>query len=146
MEENIEQRQNHRNAREGVAPPGPCGILGERAYLTAQCKASALPDDFVPGSSIQTTVDKIRRQYSGYELLLGEMTLLCMEKGPAGGKCAFYQDSVMSAGWRLCPLLSLLCCELKQFADQKAEEAFSDWCQRTANQSSARPTRFAERV
>jgi hypothetical protein len=83
-------------------------------------------------------VDKIRCQHSNYEVLLGEMTLLCMEKGPAGGQCAFYQDLVMDGGWRVCPLLSLLCCELGQFADQTAEKAYYDWRRRTANQRAAR--------
>ena len=133
MEERTEQRQTHQNAQDGLELPGPCGILAQRAYLRAQCTARALPDDFVPGSSIQATVDKIRRQYSNYELLLGEMMLLCMEKGPTGGQCAFYQDPVMDGGWRLCPLLSLLCCELGQFADEEAEEALSDWRRRTAD-------------
>lgn len=133
MEENIEHGQIQQNPQEGVSLPGPCGILSRRAYLRAQCEARALPDDFVPGNSIRTTVDKIRRQYSNYEVLLGEMTLLCMEKGSVGGRCAFYQDLVMDGGWRLCPLLSLLCCELGQFADQKAEEAFSDWRRRTTH-------------
>jgi hypothetical protein len=96
----------------------------------------------VPGTSLQATVDTIRRQYSNYEVLLGEMTLLCMEKGPVGGQCAFYQDLVMDRGWRLCPLLGLLCCELKRFADEKAEEAFSDWRRQTANRGAAKNTHF----
>lgn len=144
MEEIVEQRQIQRNTQERVALPGPCGILDQRAYLRAQCEASALPDGFAPGNSFRATVDKIRRQHSNYEQLLGEMTLLCMEKGSAGGQCAFYQDLVMDGGWRLCPLLSLLCCELKRFADQKAEEAFSDWRRRTANQRSERTTHFVQ--
>ena len=79
-------------------------------------------------------MDEIRRQYSSYEQLLAEMTLLCVEKGPVGGKCAFTQDVVMGAGWRLCPLLTLLCSELGRFADQKTEQAFSDWRRRKDRQ------------
>ena len=146
MEEIVEQRQIQQNARERVGLPGPCGILDRRAYLRTQCEASALPDDFVPGNSLRATVDRIRRRYSNYEVLLGEMTLLCMEKGSVGGQCAFYQDLVMDGGWRLCPLLSLLCCELKRFADQKAEEAYYDWRQRTADLETAKTNHFAERI
>ena len=134
MEQSIEQEQTHSKGSEGVALSVPCAMLAEKANLPARCEAQALPNSFVPGYSIQTTVDRIRNQHSNYEQLLSELSLPCMEKGPAGGRCVLSQNVALVAGWRRCPLLSLLKCDLRRVADEKAEEAFSAWRRRKDRQ------------
>jgi len=115
----------------------PCAVLAEKTHIPAKCRVQALPDDFVPGGSLYSTVEKIRLAYSNYDQLLAELLLACRDHALAGRKCALSQDSDLAPHWWRCPLLSPLRCELRRIADDRAEHAFANWCERTGLETSA---------
>ena len=90
----VRVRTNHKGYG-GIAPCGPCGILDKEAYLLARFETVALPDGFVPGRSISSTLDKIRHRYTNYDELLEDLELLCIRHVTSGGVCAFAQDLVL---------------------------------------------------
>ena len=136
MEQVTERTRTHRNACEGAALSGLCSVLAEEAFLPARFEAYALPDDFVPGYSVQDTLDKIRHWHSNYEELLEELQSVCIDRVTAGNKCPFSRHLALGTARHRCPFLGLLCCALTSLADEKAEEVFSDWRWRKVRQRS----------
>ena len=110
---------------------GICSLLAEEADLMARVKAEALPEDFVPGYSLDDAVAKIRQQHTNFEELLDEIEQLCAERTAAGAKCPFSRNLESGIGRERCPYLTILCRSLTSTADERAEAAFAEWRQRT---------------
>ena len=110
---------------------GICELLAEEANLLARVTVDALPDDFVAGYSLQDAVAKIRLQDTNYEELLNELQLLCTEKITTGAKCPFSRSMASGTSRERCPYLAILSRALTSRADERAQEAFAEWRQRT---------------
>ena len=110
---------------------GICGLLAEEASLLDRVKAEVLPEDFVPGYSLEDAVAKIRQQHTNYEGLLEEIERLCAERTASGAQCPFSRNLASGAGRERCPYLTILCRSLTSTADERAEAAFAEWRQRT---------------
>ena len=113
---------------------GICGLLAEEANLLARVKVEALPDDFVPGYSLEDAVAKIRQQHTNYDELLDELERLCTERTSAGGQCAFSRNLASGIARERCPYLAILNRALTSRADERAQEAFTEWRQRTTRE------------
>jgi len=109
---------------------GVCNLLAEEANLLARVQVAALPDDFVPGYSLEDAVVKIRQQHTNYEELLNELDLRCTERAAAVAKCPFSRNLASGAARQRCPYLAILCRGLMSTADERAQEAFAEWRQR----------------
>jgi hypothetical protein len=121
MEQVIDRMPSHRNTCEGIALSGPGGVFAEKAHRLAVCETQLPSDASVLGCSVQSKLSGNRHQHSSYEHSLAELALRCMDQETAGNRCAFAQDAALGTGWRSCPLLSLLCCELRSMADGRAD-------------------------
>ena len=136
MEATCGRAQTHHKVRTVVAAPGLCSVLAKEACLVAKFRTTALPDDFVPGYSVQDTLEKIREQHSNYDELLEELQSTCVDRVIAGNKCPFSRHLALGTARHRCPFLGLLCSTLTSLADEWAEGAFSIWRWRKMSQRS----------
>ena len=122
----------------GRITSGLCGALAQVASLPARFETYALPDDFVPGYSLKEALGRIRRLHSNYSELAEELELTCIQRATSGGKCRFSKELASGSHRLKCPALSLVWFTLKGVAEEKSEEAFTEWRQRRERQQSKR--------
>jgi hypothetical protein len=126
----MDGKGDRRRGGEGMTLFGVCGLLAEEANLLARVQVDTLPDDFVPGYSLDDTVVKIRQQHTNYEELVDELDLRCTERAAAVAKCPFSRNLTSGTARQRCPYLAILCRGLVSTADERAQEAFAQWRQR----------------
>jgi len=109
---------------------GVCDLIAKESYLLGRIEVNALPDDFVPGYSVQDAVAKIRQQHSNYEALLVELGALCRERIAAGATCPFSRKLASGTVRENCPYLTILGRSIRSRTDEKAQAAFTEWSRR----------------
>ena len=113
---------------------GVCGLLAQVAKLPARFEVYVLPDDFVPGHSLKEALDQMRQLHSNYDELAEELELACIQRAISGGKCRFSEELAAGTDRLECPALSLVWFTLRRVAEEKAQEAFAEWRQRTTGE------------
>jgi hypothetical protein len=121
MEQVLERRQIRRNTSELVRPDRAHGLFPQTARLASDKEAD--PPSEAGGSCcpVRSNWSKMRHEHASQQRSLAELALLCMEKGSTEGYCAFSQEASTGRGWRGCPLLSLLCSELRHSTESLRE-------------------------
>jgi len=143
MEPASDRTQTKTHVFTDVSMPGLCTVLVEEAFLLDRLKAYALPNDFVPGCSVQDTLELIRHQYTNYEEILDELELACIDRVTAGGRCPFSRDLASGMARHKCPFLAMLCGSLTALADQQAEKSFAEWHRRCERHKQAQRYTYA---
>jgi hypothetical protein len=138
MKPTTAQKRAGRKAGAGKTLSGVCGLLAQVAKLPSRFEVYELPDDLVPGHSLKEALAKIRQLHSNYAELAEELELACIQRVSSGGKCRFSEELADGTDRLKCPALSLVWFTLRRVAEEKAEEAFSRWRQRTGRERRVR--------
>ena len=136
MKPTTAQERTGRKAGVGRTLSGVCGLLAQVAKLPARYEVYELPDDFVPGHSLQEALDKIQQLHSNYDELAEELEAACVQRTTSGGKCRFSEELAAGTDRLKCPALSLVWFTLRRVAEEESEEAFTTWRQRTLRERS----------